>query len=176
MAVSFGIIGCGKIAQRHAEVIQSCGKLLCVADIETEKAGSFGRKFSCGAYAGIEQLLEGNERPDVISICTPNGVHAKHSIRCLDSGFHVICEKPMALASADAEEMITAARINNRSLFIVKQNRFNPPVIAVENLLRSGSLGVVYSVQVNCFWNRPESYYRDSWRGTLELDGGILYT
>ncbi|HEX2722029.1 MAG TPA: Gfo/Idh/MocA family oxidoreductase, partial [Gemmatimonadaceae bacterium] len=94
----------------------------------------------------------------------------------LDKGIHVVCEKPMAISVADCGRMIQAAERASRSLFIVKQNRFNPPVAAVKELLDSGKLGQIYSVQLNCFWNRNADYYQDTWKGTRQLDGGSLYT
>jgi predicted dehydrogenase len=103
-------------------------------------------------------------------------LHAKHTIAALRAGSHVLCEKPMAISVADCGAMIQAAEIANRRLFIVKQNRFNPPVAAVKKLLDEGRLGKIFSVQLNCFWNRDAAYYQDSWKGTAALDGGSLYT
>jgi predicted dehydrogenase len=89
----------------------------------------------------------------------------------------VLCEKPMALSVADAGQMISESLRANKLLFIVKQNRFNPPVEAVKKIIDEGRLGKIYSAQLNCFWNRNESYYKESdWKGTLKLDGGTLYT
>ena len=82
----------------------------------------------------------------------------------------------MAIYSKDCMEMMDAAEKNNRKLFVVKQNRFNPPVIAVKKLIAENQLGKIFSVQLNCFWNREDDYYKDEWRGTKELDGGILFT
>ncbi len=113
---------------------------------------------------------------DVVSICTPNGLHAEHSIKALKAGIHVLCEKPMALTVKDCSAMIHAAERANKRLFIVKQNRFNPPVMAVKAHLDGGELGKIYSVQLNCFWNRNADYYKNSWKGTKDLDGGTLYT
>ncbi len=119
----------------------------------------------------------GKKEIDVISICTPNGLHAEHTIKSLKSGFHVLCEKPMAINVQDAGKMINTAEKANRRLFIVKQNRFNPPVAAVKNLIDEEKLGKIFSVQLNCFWNRNFEYYKNSdWKGTKTLDGGTLYT
>ncbi len=115
-------------------------------------------------------------RCDVISICSPNGLHASHSILALKAGSHVLCEKPMAISVYDCGEMIKAAENANRRLFIVKQNRFNPPVKAVKQIVDEGRLGKILSVQLNCFWNRNADYYHNSWKGTKELDGGTLFT
>ncbi len=113
---------------------------------------------------------------EVVSICTPNGLHAMHSIAALRAGRHVLCEKPMAINVHDCGEMIKEAEKANRRLFIVKQNRFNPPVAAVKRIIDEGKLGRLYSVQLNCYWNRNPEYYAGSWKGTKALDGGTLYT
>ncbi|MEM7381019.1 MAG: Gfo/Idh/MocA family oxidoreductase, partial [Bacteroidota bacterium] len=113
---------------------------------------------------------------DLIAVCSPNGLHAEHAIKALNAGHHVLCEKPMAISVHDCGEMIKAAEDANRRLMIVKQNRFNPPVEAVKNLIKSGDLGQILTVQLNCFWNRNEDYYKNSWKGSLDLDGGTLFT
>lgn len=113
----------------------------------------------------------------VVNVCTPNYLHADITVAALESGKHVVCEKPMAMSSLDCERMIAAAEYNHRKLFVVKQNRYNPPVAAVKSLLLSGELGRVYQVQVTCFWNRNAAYYQQSaWRGRKAFDGGCLFT
>ncbi len=174
--IKFGIIGCGRIAQRHAEHINKKGKLLAVCDIEKEKADAMAGKYNAVAYYSVEDMLRESEGIDVVSVCSPNGLHAKHAIAALNSGFHVLCEKPMALSAYDCGEMIKAAERTNKRLFAIKQNRFNPPVEAVKKLLDEGKLGKIYSMQLSCFWNRNPDYYHNSWKGTLRLDGGTLYT
>jgi UDP-N-acetyl-2-amino-2-deoxyglucuronate dehydrogenase len=122
-------------------------------------------------------MLNNEKDIDVVSICSPNGLHAEQTIKCLRAGFNVLCEKPMALTVADAGQMISESLRANKLLFIVKQNRFNPPVVAVKNIIDEGKLGKIYSAQLNCFWNRNEAYYKGSdWKGTLKLDGGTLFT
>lgn len=174
--LTFAIIGCGRIAQRHAEHIQKVGTLQAVCDIVPEKADALGGKYNSRVYYSIEELLANEKSLNVIAVCTPNGLHATHSIQALNAGIDVLCEKPMAITSHDCGEMIKAAERNNRRLFIVKQNRFNPPVVAVKQAIDKGILGKIYSVQVNCFWNRDNSYYDGGWKGTKELDGGTLFT
>lgn len=174
--INFAIIGCGRIAQRHAEHIQNNGVLVAVCDIVKEKADEIAQKYGASAYENVDELLKSHPEVDVISICSPNGLHAEHSIKALKAGFHVLCEKPMALNVHDCGEMINAAERANKRLFIVKQNRFNPPVSAVKKLIEEERLGKVYSIQLNCFWNRNEAYYSNSWKGTKKLDGGTLFT
>ncbi|MBS1659711.1 MAG: Gfo/Idh/MocA family oxidoreductase [Bacteroidetes bacterium] len=174
--LKFAIVGCGRIAQRHAEHIQRLGKLIAVCDIDPKKAKDLADKYQAKAYGSIDELLKNSKEIDVVSVCSPNGLHAEHSIKSLQAGLHVLCEKPMALSVQDCGDMITAAERANKRLFIVKQNRFNPPVAAVKKLIDEKKLGKIYSVQLSCFWNRNEEYYKNSWKGTKDLDGGTLYT
>jgi predicted dehydrogenase len=172
----FAIIGCGRIAQRHAEHIHKSGSLVAVCDIAEEKAIELAGKYRAKSYRLAEDMLRAHPEIDVVSVCSPNGLHAEHTIKALKSGFHVLCEKPMALTVQDCGEMINAAERANKRLFIVKQNRFNPPVAAVKRILEEGRLGKIYSAQLNCFWNRNPEYYKNSWKGTKDLDGGTLFT
>ena len=176
MSLQFAIIGCGNIAKRHAEQIQAIGKLAAVCDIIWSKAEELGKKYNAGSFSSIEVLFAQKKDIDVAVICTPNGLHAAHSIISLQAGCHVLCEKPMAIKSSDCLVMIQEAEKAGKHLFIVKQNRFNPPVVAVKRLLDEKKLGNVYSIQLNCFWNRDAGYYENSWKGTMELDGGVLFT
>lgn len=175
-AIKFAIIGCGRIAQRHAEHIARLGKLVSVCDTNQEKADALAEKYQARAYYHINDLLEAEKEADVVAVCSPNGLHAEHTMASLRAGFHVLCEKPMAISVHDCGEMIKEAERANKRLFIVKQNRFNPPVSAVKQLLDEGKLGKIYSIQLSCFWNRNVDYYHNSWKGTLALDGGTLYT
>lgn len=172
----FAIVGCGRIGMRHAEHIQKLAQLVAVCDIDETKAAAFKAKFNCNAYQNIEDMLANEKEIDVVSICSPNGLHAKHSILSLEAGFHVLCEKPMAINVQDCGEMIKTAEKMNRRLFAIKQNRFNPPVAAVKKIIDENRLGKIMSVQLSCFWNRNEDYYHNSWKGTKDLDGGTLYT
>ncbi|MCF8340933.1 MAG: Gfo/Idh/MocA family oxidoreductase [Chitinophagaceae bacterium] len=174
--INFAIIGCGRIAKRHAEHIKNNGNLIAVCDIEEEKAIEIAEKYGAKYYTNIDDLLNANLNIDVVSICSPNGLHAEHSIKALNAKCHVLCEKPMAISVNDCGEMIKAAERNNRRLFAIKQNRFNPPVAAVKKAIDKGIFGKIYSVQLSCFWNRNPDYYKNSWKGTLDLDGGTLYT
>jgi UDP-N-acetyl-2-amino-2-deoxyglucuronate dehydrogenase len=175
--LKFAIIGCGRIADRHAEHINNLGLLVATCDKVPEKAKELGEKFNAQYYEDIDAMLKNEDDIDIVAICTPNGLHAEHTIKSLNAGFHVLVEKPMSLSVHDSGEMIKAAERANKRLFVVKQNRFNPPVKKVKELIESGKLGKIYSVQLNCFWNRNDNYYKSSdWKGTKELDGGILFT
>ncbi len=174
--LKFGIIGCGRIAQRHAEHIHNKGKLVAVCDIIREKADELAGKYQAKAYYSAEELLANENGVDVIAVCSPNGLHAEQSIKSLNAGFHVLCEKPMAINVRDCSAMIAAEKSSGKRLFAIKQNRYNPPVAAVKKIVEEGKLGKIMSMQLNCFWNRNPDYYHNSWKGTMELDGGTLFT
>jgi len=175
--IRFAIVGCGRIAERHAEHITNLGVLVAVCDVLKERADIFAKKHEAKAYYSIDDLFADAPEVDVVSICTPNGLHAEHSIKALQAGYNVLCEKPMALTVRDCERMILEAEKAGKKLFIVKQNRFNPPIAHAKQIIQEGKLGKILSVQLNCFWNRNEDYYKNSpWKGTIALDGGALYT
>lgn len=174
--LKFALIGCGKIGVRHAEQINRVGELAAVCDVAVEKAEAIGAQYGAKIYANINDLLAAEQQIDVVSICTPNGLHASHSIKALQAGFHVLCEKPMAITVHDCGEMIKEAERANRRLFAIKQNRFNPPVAAVKDAIEKGVLGQIYSFQVSCFWNRGAGYYANTWKGSADMDGGTLFT
>ncbi len=175
MSVRIAIIGCGRIAKRHAEQVIKTGKLVAVCDINVEKCNEFATTYNATPYYFLQHLLEKETDLSLISICTPNGLHALQSIMALKAGKNVLCEKPLCISSMDGYEMIKTAQIANRKLFVVKQNRYNPPIVFLKNLIENKQLGDIYSFQINCFWNRPLEYYRE-WKGTKNLDGGTLYT
>ncbi|MGV3524462.1 MAG: Gfo/Idh/MocA family protein [Candidatus Sericytochromatia bacterium] len=175
--LKFGIIGCGRIAQRHAVHMARRGSLQAVCDIVPEAAHQLANAHGATAYTRFEDMLENEPELDLIAVCSPNGLHAQHSIQAFQAGKHVLCEKPMAIRVQDCGEMIKAAENANRRLMIVKQNRFNPPVEALKKAIDEGHLGKLHSIQLNCFWNRHARYYTEStWKGRLDLDGGTLYT
>jgi len=175
--LKFALVGCGRIGMRHAEHINQLAVLVAVCDIVPQKAKDAGEKYGAHIYYNIDELLAKEKDIDVVSICTPNGLHAAQTIKALQAGFHVLCEKPMAISVADCGKMITEAERANKRLFIVKQNRFNPPIEAVKKAIDEGRFGRIFNIQLSCFWNRNIEYYKNSdWKGTLDMDGGTLYT
>lgn len=172
--IKFAVIGQGHIGKRHAEMIRKNehAELVAVCDID-EKSFPADVK----GYTTISQLLEENKDVDVINICSPNGLHAEHSLLALKAGKHVVCEKPMALKKSDCEKVIHTALQNNLIYFVVMQNRYSPPSVWLKKIIEEKILGKIYFVQLNCFWNRDNRYYSASnWKGTHELDGGTLFT
>ncbi len=176
--LNFAVVGCGRIGRRHAEKISKVGKLVGVCDVDRSKLNEFSRDFAVSGFFSIEELYASTNVPiDVLSICTPNGLHCEHTVEGLQRKSHVLCEKPMALSTADCAKMISVAKKVEKKLFIVKQNRFNPPIRALKKVISSGRLGQIFSMQLNCFWNRGDQYYEnDLWKGTKKDDGGCLFT
>jgi len=175
--LKFAIIGFGRIGQRHAEHIKRLAVLSAVCDIKEHLAPNVFSKYGCNFYNAIDEMLLKEKDLDVVSICTPNGLHAEHTIKSLRAGKHVLCEKPMATKTDDCKLMIDEAEKAQKELFIVKQNRFNPPIIEVKKIIDERRLGRILNIQLNCFWNRNDDYYLNSdWKGKKHLDGGILFT
>lgn len=175
--IKFAIVGYGNIGKRHAQHIlnHNEAELESICDISTVALDSM-TDTKIKKYASIEELFL-NTQADVVSVCTPNYLHHPHTILSLQHQKHVICEKPMAISSKQCDEMNKEAQKNNRTIFVVKQNRYNEPVQQVKRLLDENILGEVYMINVNCFWNRNEFYYNESdWRGKKEKDGGCLFT
>ncbi len=175
MNTTFAIIGCGRIAKRHAEQMIKHGRLVAVCDIIPEKADELAFKYSAKAYYSIDELLQAEPDLNLVAVCTPNGLHAAHAVKSLQAGHHVLCEKPLCIAVEDGKMMIDAAEQAGKKLFVVKQNRYNPPVAFLKDLISNGKLGKIYRFQINFFWNRPAAYYID-WKGNKALDGGTLFT
>jgi predicted dehydrogenase len=89
----------------------------------------------------------------------------------------VVVEKPMALTKADCEKVIYSALHHHKTVFCVMQNRYSPPSVWLKEVIQSKTLGDIYMVQLNCYWNRDDRYYKkDNWKGTQHLDGGTLFT
>jgi UDP-N-acetyl-2-amino-2-deoxyglucuronate dehydrogenase len=176
-AIRFAIIGCGKIGERHALHINEQAVLAACCDIDISKAKNMASEYGSLSFSSLQLLLESDTLFDVAVVCTPNGLHAGQTITCLEQNKHVVCEKPMALSVSECLGMIAAAENSSKQLFVVKQNRYNPPIVELKKLLEQRSLGKINSVQLNCFWNRTASYYKeDVWRGTKSMDGGTLFT
>jgi predicted dehydrogenase len=174
--VRFAVIGFGNIGRRHAQHIQANPNavLTAVCDIDPGKESQVpdGLPF----FQRSEDLLAA-QPADVCCICTPNYLHEAHCIATLQAGQHAVVEKPMAISTDSCDRMMAASRDTGKLIFAVKQNRYNPPVQAVKQLVDTGGLGRIYLAQVNCFWNRGDAYYSGSpWRGRKALDGGVLFT
>jgi UDP-N-acetyl-2-amino-2-deoxyglucuronate dehydrogenase len=176
-SLGFALIGCGRAGERHATQAGKIGRFIAACDVNEAAAKRFAKDTELDAFTDYGEMLKAvRNKADVISVSTPNGLHCEHSIRAFEAGYHVICEKPMAITVHECGEMIKAAERANRRLFVVKQNRYNPPVAHLKDLLERGALGRIYSAHLNCYWNRNDKYFDSDWRGTLKMDGGTLFT
>jgi UDP-N-acetyl-2-amino-2-deoxyglucuronate dehydrogenase len=179
--IKFAVIGCGHIGKRHAEMISRNdeAELIALADIEQKEVLGLDAYTDLPYFDSVENLFAAPEMAaaNVVNIASPNGYHATHALMALQAGKHVVIEKPMALTKADAEKVIFKALQVQKQVFCVMQNRFSPPSQWIKELLLSGKLGKIFMVQLNCYWNRDDRYYKaESWHGKLDLDGGTLYT
>lgn len=176
--VKFCVVGLGHIGKRHASIIAAHpqAELAAVSDANPslrQEADKMGVPF----FPSLEEMLASHTGADVINICTPNGLHAGQALRVLEKGLHAVIEKPMALKKADCEQVISAALKASRHVFIVKQNRYSPTSVWLKSLVDNNTIGKIFMVSINCYWNRDERYYSGSaWKGKLALDGGPLFT
>ncbi len=175
--VKFGVVGAGHIGKRHMEMIQRHEGFELVAFADTRSAEDCGVASDIVAYSSDVAMLEAHPDLDVVCICTPNGLHAEQAIRAIQSRCHVVIEKPMALNRYDGERILHEALTKGRQVFCVMQNRYSPPSVWLKDVVNSGVLGRINMVQVQCYWNRDDRYYsKIPWKGTMDLDGGTLFT
>ncbi|HRH02389.1 MAG TPA: Gfo/Idh/MocA family oxidoreductase [Bacteroidia bacterium] len=176
--IKFAIIGQGHIGKRHAEMVRRNSEAQLIAVCDTAPKENLGlTNLEVPFYSSIEDLLAAGHEIDVVSVCTPNGLHAKHSLLALENKMHVVCEKPMALHKADCEALIYKALQMHKNLFCVMQNRYSPPSVWIKDVIENKIIGDVFLVQLNCYWNRDDRYYKPgNWKGNNELDGGTLFT
>jgi len=176
--IKFAVIGCGHIGKRHAEMISRNAESELVALVDVKEPEQLGiAAYPVPFFRSVEELLAADLEIDVVNIASPNGFHAEQALKCLDAKKHIVIEKPMALRKNDAEQVIFKALNMHRNVFAVMQNRYSPPSVWIKELVSSGQLGKIFMVQLNCYWNRDDRYYKpESWHGKKELDGGTLFT
>jgi UDP-N-acetyl-2-amino-2-deoxyglucuronate dehydrogenase len=176
--IKFAIIGAGHIGKRHAEMVNRDpeSELVALVDIRTkEECGA--ENFDVPFFKSMDELLQSNLNFDVVNVCTPNGLHAEQAILALEHKKHVVCEKPMGLSKDSCEKVIFKSLQMSRQVFCVMQNRYSPPSEWIKSIVDDGTLGEIFMVQLNCYWNRDDRYYKKGgWKGSNELDGGTLFT
>lgn len=178
--IGFALVGCGRIAVRHADLLASGqiagARLVAVCDVKPERAEAFGRRYGVPCFTDMHAMVQAQDRQiDVLSILTESGYHARHCIALAPYGKNIVVEKPMALTLEDADAMIHACDAAGIKLFVVKQNRYNRPVQAARGALAAGRFGRLVMGTVRVRWCRTQAYYdQDHWRGTWALDGGVF--
>ena len=178
MKIKFAIIGVGYIGKRHAEMITQHpeAELTALCDIRLASELNI-ENYNVPFYNSPEALFSSGTEIDVVCIATPNGLHTFHALLSLEAGKHLVIEKPIALSKKESEQILFKALQLNKQVFCVMQNRYSPPSVWLNEIVKSGKLGNIFMVQVNCYWNRDDRYYKKGgWKGTSTLDGGTLFT
>lgn len=175
--ISFAIVGCGHIANKHIEAIRNIpnAELIAVCDTNPTRLNEYTEQHGVRGYLSLDDMLEQEAKLDVVSICTPSGLHAPLAVQAAAAKKHIIVEKPIALTLEDADRIITACEDNGVKLSVVHPNRFRPAVMELKKLKDAGHFGKLSHVNATVRWNRDQAYYDQApWRGTKEMDGGVL--
>jgi UDP-N-acetyl-2-amino-2-deoxyglucuronate dehydrogenase len=178
-SLGFALVGCGRIAQRYLQLLNGQvpgARLVAVSDVKAERAEAAARKWGVAAHLDMHEMMRVH-RDDIDAVCvlTESGLHAEHVIALAPYGKHIVVEKPIALTLDGAQAMIVACDAADVRLFVVKQNRYNLPIIKLREALDRGRFGKLVMGTVRVRWCRRQSYYdQDAWRGTWALDGGVF--
>ncbi len=178
MFIKVSLIGCGRISKRHAELLGKGhikGAILhSVCDIDEKKAKELGITFDVPYFTNMHQMIQ-KTNPDLLVVLTESGNHAKHVLDIIKYKKNIIVEKPMALNVNDAEKMIEECDIAGVRLFVIKQNRFNLPIVKLRKAVDEGRFGKFVLGTTRVRWCRKHDYYDEAtWRGTYKMDGGVL--
>ncbi|MFA6012024.1 MAG: Gfo/Idh/MocA family oxidoreductase [Desulfobacteraceae bacterium] len=175
--IRIAVVGCGRISKNHfgsIDVHKDDLELVAICDTDREILSVKSSELGVPGYTSLEKMLDG-EDIDVVSICTPSGIHPQQTIMSAKAGCHIITEKPMATRWRDGLEMVKACDDARVRLFVVKQNRRNSTLQLLKRAVTEKRFGKIYMVQLNVFWTRPQEYYDSArWRGTWEQDGGAF--
>lgn len=175
--IRLGLVGCGRIAKNHFGAIEQFKddiELVAVCDVDKKVMESHQQQYDVPGYTNIEDMLK-KEQLDVVSLCTPSGLHPEQTILTAKYQVNVITEKPMATRWKDGVNMVKACDRAGVRLFVVKQNRRNKTLQLLKRAMEEGRFGRIHMVNLNVFWTRPQEYYdMGKWRGTWELDGGAF--
>ncbi len=176
--VKFAVVGQGHIGKRHAEMIrrEAGASLVGICDILPKEELNLPVD-DAPFYSSFDEMISSGIDADVINICVPNGLHAIYATKSLLAGYNVVIEKPIALSTAETQMIKDAAKKSGKRVFCVMQNRYSPPSVWLKETIEQKRLGKIFMVQLCCYWNRDERYYKPgNWHGTADLDGGTLFT
>ncbi len=177
--IRFVVVGCGHIGKRHASMIANNAEAELVGLVDIKEESSLGLEPFEGIpfFKSVKDLIDSGLEFDVANICTPNGLHSDQALKALDNNKHIVVEKPIGLSKAKCESVIFKALRNHLHVFAVMQNRYSPPSVWLKEIVEKKIIGETFMVQVNCYWNRDDRYYKkDGWKGLQDLDGGTLFT
>ena len=173
-----GLVGCGRISKRHIEAITDTEgiEIAYVCDKKEERAKATAEQLGVPYVTDYREL--NGKGLDVISVLTPSGLHPRHvcNIAELTDAPYIVCEKPLSLTVREAIEVFRRLEKAGKTLLPVFQNRYNPLVKMMKELIDNGSFGRIHQFACNVFWNRNDEYFAIDWHGTPEFDGGVLYT
>lgn len=175
--ISFAIIGWGHIAKKHRQAIEAVegANLIAVCDSNPERLAELQDEVGISCYTSLEDMLQDERDIDVLCICTPSGLHARHAITAAKAGKHLIIEKPIALTTQDAQEVVRVAELNRVKVTVVHPNRFRPAIQKLKAAISEQRFGKISHLSATIRWNRGQQYYdQAAWRGTLGMDGGVL--
>ncbi len=168
------VVGCGHISSNHCQAIikNKYTFLYGLCDIDLHRLKKTAAAYSVvNTYTDYASVLA-DSKIDIISICTPSGLHADMAVLAAKHGKHVILEKPMAMTTAQARKINNAFAKSTGRLMVVLQNRFNPTVLFFKKY--KNKLGKLLYSSTQTYWYRPQKYYSDGWHGTNSMDGGVL--
>ncbi len=174
--VRVSLVGCGRISKNHFDAIAQIPdlELVAVCDAVEARAREAGTQHQVPWFTSYDTMLA-DVPSDAVIIATPSGLHPQHGIAAARSGRHVIAEKPMGISLAAADALVQACDENDVRLFVVKQNRLNPPIQLLKRAIDRGRFGRIYMANCTVRWTRPQEYYDQApWRGTWEFDGGAF--
>ena len=177
--IKFAICGFGHIGSRHATIVQAYSGATLGAIIDINAAVQEHDLYPPGVpfFESLLDFYESEIESDVVVVATPTGLHTNQAKDLLKRNYNVLVEKPLGLTKSACEELVHEALNVNRMVFVVKQNRYSPPSKWMKDIVANGTLGDIYMVQVNCYWNRDDRYYKKGgWKGSEKLDGGVLFT
>ena len=187
--VGFGIVGCGMIANFHAQAIKHMKgtKLVSCYSSNPDSADAFAAAHpGTTSYHDLDQMLA-DPALSIVCICTPSGAHMEPAIKAAQAKKHVVIEKPMEITLKRCDAIIDACRRNGVMLCPIFQSRFSPANIALKEAISEGRFGKLTLGDTFVKWWRTQPYYdgpqpkgsktpvKTGWRGTWNLDGGGAY-
>jgi predicted dehydrogenase len=174
--IKFALIGCGAIAHKHVAAVNGLenGEIVGAYDVNQEAGQVFSKKYAIPVFSDVDKLVEAT-RPDVFNILTPSGFHAENILDLIRFNKHFVVEKPLALDLESVDQILEACHAGGLKVFVVKQNRFNPPIVKLKEAIDSGRFGKLVLGTVRVRWCRTQEYYDSKpWRGTRSIDGGVF--
>jgi UDP-N-acetyl-2-amino-2-deoxyglucuronate dehydrogenase len=176
--IRFALVGCGRISGYHLDALAANrdeAEVTAVCDVVPERAAAAAERAGGVPHYDCLEAMLADGGFDVVSVCTPSGLHPEHGIAAAEAGFHVLTEKPVGIDLPRVDRLIETCDRKGVRLFAVLQNRLNPTVAMLRHALDKGRFGKPSFMQVNVFWTRPQEYYDEApWRGTWAQDGGAF--